>query len=99
MVAFVQFVGIVGEFALPELLALAGVDGEDEALAGLVGGGDVDVLAPGDRAGVAAAGQRDFPEVILVGPGDGEFRRADARAIGAAEARPVLGLRSGGHGH
>jgi hypothetical protein len=81
------------EIALPENLAVDGVEAQERALlAVLAGGQQINVPVPDDGAGIADAWNGSFPENAR---GGAEFDRdilavGAARAVGPAEARPCL---------
>src|SRR5262249_49178199 len=102
-VPVVGLAGVVlaGGDALPEDLAVAGAEAQDVALLAFVrGGGRKYGVAPDDRRGVAAAGQRRLPEHVLpFAPGQRDaVVAAVALTAGAAPVGPVVRQDRGARG-
>src|SRR5207253_7238000 len=74
--AMLLFQASAQDFALPEDLAVAPVEAEQQALLlSFQTGGEKDAVAPHDRRGVPLAGDGDFPgDVLGLAPLDGKVR-------------------------
>src|SRR5262249_13379584 len=88
---------VTGKLTLPELLAAGGFQTDEDALAALfLAAADKKPLTPDDRRGMADAGQLHLPVDALLAPARCEtLDIANAAAVRATEARPVLSRQDG----